>query len=225
MIALPRPCVCLVTNRSALGTGARSLAVELASLERLLDEAIDAGVDLIQIRERDLEARALLSLTDRVMARAASTNTRVVVNDRADVAMAAGAGVHLRSDGPAAARVRAFVGETTLVGRSVHAPAEAASETAADYLLFGTVFPSQSKGPGAPIAGEDALRSAASVAAVPVLAIGGVTPARVAACRAAGAAGVAAIGVFLPPGSTPEALGPAAGLAALRQAWDDGARC
>jgi thiamine-phosphate pyrophosphorylase len=217
-----------VSDRRALMRGDSVEATHaINALERLCDEAIDAGIDLIQIRERDLEAGMLRDLAGRVASRARGTMTRVVVNDRADVALASGAsGVHLRSDGPSVARVRALgglsgsSGSPWIVGRSVHASAEAAASADADYLLFGTVFPSASKGAGAPVAGVPALRDAvAASGATPVLAIGGITPAAVAACRAAGAAGVAAIGVFLPPGAAPGAMGPAAAARALRAAW------
>ena len=217
MIALPRPCVCLVTNRRALRPEARTEGEELAALEHQLDEAIDAGIDLIQVRERDLDARVLRSVVARLVARSRGRHTRVLVNDRADVAIAADAGgVHLRADGPAARVVRELAGPRMLIGRSAHAAGELDPD--ADYLLFGTVFPSGSK-PGAPVVGTNALAEAARASAAPVLAIGGVTPDTVGACRAAGAAGVAAIGVFLPPGRAPGALGPKAALAAIRASW------
>ena len=224
MTAFPAPCFCLVTDRRATEPAARTTVAQPRSLERLLDEAIDAGIDLIQIRERDLEAGVLNAFTRRVVARAAGLATRVLVNDRADVALTAGAaGVHLKSDGPSPARVRALGGEAWVVGKSVHSGREASAAVAgnaADYLLFGTVFPSASKGFGAPVAGVDALQHAATDAgAVPVLAIGGITVERAIACRDAGAAGVAAIGLFLPPGRARDALGPAAAVRALRDAW------
>lgn len=223
MTAFPTPCFCLVTDRRATDPGGRTIVAQLRSLEHVLDEAIDAGIDLIQIRERDVEAGALCAFTRRVVARAAGTSTRVVVNDRADVALAAGAaGVHLRSDGPSPAHVRALGGPAWVVGKSVHSAldATAAAADAADYLLFGTVFPSASKAPNAPVAGVAALRGAATAAGtVPVLAIGGITVERAIACRDAGAAGVAAIGLFLPPGLARDARGPAAAVRALRDAW------
>ena len=219
MSPLPRPALCLVTDRRAAAPGARTLAASLAALERQLDDAIDAGIDLIQIREHDLPARDLLSLAVRVIERASGTPTRVLVNDRADVALSAeGAGIHLKSDGPAAARVRTLAAGR-LIGCSVHEPVDAARLEGADYALFGTVFPSASKAPGTHTAGVDALRRACSTLKLPVLAIGGVTPDRIAQCRAAGAAGVAAIGVFLPAGVGRGALGPQKAVRALRDAW------
>ena len=215
-----RPTVCLVTSRRRVAPDARTTADELTSLIDWLEAAIAAGVDLIQIRELDLEAATLRDLTRAVVARAAGTSTRVLVNDRADVAVAAGAhGVHLRADGPPVADIRRLGGAAWLVGRSIHAAGEAAIEMAPDYFLFGHVFRTISK-PGVTPSGLTALTGAVRAARVPVLAIGGITPDRAAACARAGARGVAAIGVFLPPGRSAEALGPAAAVAALRAALE-----
>jgi thiamine-phosphate diphosphorylase len=220
VIALPRPCVCLVTNRRALHPDARTEREELAALERQLDEAMDAGIDLIQVRERDLDARVLQSVVVRLVARARGLPTKVLVNDRADVAIAADAGgVHVRADGPPARVVRELAGARMLIGRSAHSLGELDPD--ADYQVFGTVFPSGSKPAGVPVAGTRALADAVRASASPVLAIGGVTPENVGACRAAGAAGVAAIGVFLPPGRAPGALGPRVALTAIRARWGD----
>lgn len=219
MTSLPRPSLHLITSRRRLSPGAHTVAAELAALEAFLDDAIEAGVDVIQIRERDLEAGPLLGLVSRVLTRAASTPTRVLVNERADVARAAGAaGIHLPSNGFAADRVRAAMPPAWVIGRSIH-PGDAPPDAdACDYLLFGTVFPSESKGEGSPVAGLDALRAATSGAVCPVVGIGGITPARARACLDAGAAGVAAIGAFLPPGRARDAMGVRAAVEAFRAA-------
>jgi thiamine-phosphate diphosphorylase len=223
---LPRPCLCLVTDRHAAAPGARTVQAGLRALQTQLDEAIAAGIDLIQVRERDVDAATLLSFaTDLV--RRVPAGTRVTVNDRADVALASGAGLHLRSDGPPATRVRPLAGGHPagtrslsssrdsfpgwLIGRSIHAASEAAAAADTDYLIFGTVFPTRSKPDTAPVAGLDGLRAACAATPVPVLAIGGITPGRVADCRRYGAAGVAAIGAFLSQ--------PARVIAAMRAEW------
>jgi thiamine-phosphate pyrophosphorylase len=243
------PTIALVTDRRRLTPTARTTADEVAALEAFLDAAIDGGVDLIQIRERDLSALVLEGLLTRVVHRAYRTRVRVVVNDRADVALAAGAhGVHLPGLGLPAARVRALRPEW-LLGRSVHEGDDLA-EAGLDYVIFGTVFPSASKeqgypGPSGPLgrqgpegtegpqgrpgplgpqgwrglAGLEGLARAVSVSPVPVLAIGGMTPAGAEACAAAGAAGVAAIGLFLPVGRSREAMGPGPATRALREAF------
>jgi thiamine-phosphate diphosphorylase len=217
------PRLCLVTDRRAVTPEARTTREEILGLERQVDDALDAGIELVHLREWDLEAASLRALAARLVSRVPATS-RIVVNDRADVARAAGAGgVHLRADGPLATAVRTLGPAGWLIGRSVHSSAEARRASDADYLVFGTVFASLSKGPGGSTAGLDALRDAVAASAVPVLAIGGMTPARVAACRAAGAAGVAAIGVFLPRGRRPDALGAAAAVRALRGAWREAA--
>src|SRR5262245_8404269 len=220
MTVMPRPALCLVTDRRAVDPGARTLGAQLLALERQLDEAVEAGIELIQLREGDLPARDLLGLAERVAARARQTGTRVLVNDRADVALTIpDAGLHLKSDGPAVAAVRVLAGSCRLIGRSVHDPVDLELSAGADFLIFGTVFTSVSKPAGSVPAGVDALRRACASTTMPVLAIGGVAPDRVGACRRAGASGVAAIGIFLPPGRAPGALGPRAAAAALRDAW------
>ena len=219
MIPLPRPCVCLVTDRRAVTPDARTTRDELIGLEAQLDAACEAGVDLIQVRERDIDGGALSAFVRRLVTRSPA-GTRIVVNDRADVAgAAAAAGVHLRADGPPASRVRTAAWGPWLIGRSIHTSDEAAGANDADYLIFGTVFPSRSKPEGSPVSGIDGLGAACTASRLPVLAIGGISPDRVDACRAAGAAGVAAIGLFLPVGRTPGALGPAEAVRALRGAW------
>jgi thiamine-phosphate pyrophosphorylase len=208
--------VYLVTDRRRLAPDARTSRDELTVLERFLDAAIDAAVDVIQVRERNLGARELAELVARVHARARATGTRVLVNDRADVAMAAGAdGVHLPGDGLPAGRTR-MLGPDWIIGWSVH-PGDDLSDLAdMDYLLFGTVFPTTSKPATWRLAGLDAFGAVAASAGTPVIAIGGVTPARASAVAAAGGAGVAAITLFLPP---PAGLGPARATRALREAF------
>ena len=213
------PSIHLVTSRVALAPEARTTTAALAALERQLDDAVDAGIDVVHIRERDLDAAVLLAFVSRVVSRAAATRTSVLVSERADAALAAGAaGVHLPSVSMAADRVRTL-GPEWLIGRSIHAGDLPADRGACDYLLFGTVFPSASKAPGSPVAGLAGLAEAVSRTGRPVVAIGGVNEERVRACLDAGAAGIAAIGLFLPAGRTPDAIGVRAAVAALRAVW------
>jgi thiamine-phosphate pyrophosphorylase len=167
-------------------------------LVRQARHAIDAGVDVVQVREPDLEAGALAALVWELVALARGRGPRIVVNERLDVALACGAnGVHLRADSMPAAAVRSMVPAGFLVGRSVHGMEEAvAVAPSVDYLIAGTVFPSGSK-PGGPLIGVAGLSAIARAVRVPVLAIGGVTLDRMAELGAAGAAGVAAIGLFM----------------------------
>lgn len=221
MSGLSRPWLCLISNRSLVAPEARTLQAALVALERWLDEALDADLDLIQIRERDLDACTLVELVRRVVARRGARPQRILVNDRADVALAARAdGVHLRADGPPVPDVRALAGTSWIVGRSVHTLDEVQAHATADYLLFGTVFSGGSKGDAAPAQGLDALAHATRASRVPIIAIGGITPERSAAVIASGAAGIAAIGAFLPPGRHPGALGPVGAAVAFREAVD-----
>jgi thiamine-phosphate pyrophosphorylase len=190
---LSRPIFCLVTARRRMSPATDS------ELVRLAGHAAAAGVTLIQIRERDADAGRLLSLTRGVIRAVAGTGAKVVVNDRTDVALAAGAdGVHLRADSPPAGQVRSIVPPGFLIGRSVHDDAEAisAAGTGVDYLVLGTIFPSVSKSAGTTWLGPEALERAARGTSVPVLAIGGITADKVGSIATAGAAGVAAIGLF-----------------------------
>jgi thiamine-phosphate pyrophosphorylase len=182
------PLICLITDR------ARTDPVPA------IRSAAHAGVDLVQIRERDLADRALLALTRAALDAISGTSARLVVNERVDVALAAGAhGVHLRADSVAASRIRAITPPGFLIGRSVHEVDEAVDvdrEGAVDYVIFGTVFSSASKPAGHSTAGLDALARVCAAVTIPVLAIGGIDPTRAVKALHAGATGVAAIGWF-----------------------------
>jgi thiamine-phosphate diphosphorylase len=204
-----RPFICVVTDRRRLAPAARTTEDEVFALEALLDDAMAENASAVQIREPDLGAAELVGLVRRVMQRRGAGGTLLLINDRADVAVACGAdGVHLRAASPDPDRVRSLLAAGAIIGRSVHATAELQLAAAADYVLFGTVFPTASKPDGHPVAGIAALSSVASASAVPVIAIGGIdTSARAAECLRAGAAGVAGISIFLPEGTAPGALG------------------
>ena len=168
----------------------------------------------ILVREKDLTARELASLTEkslRIAARSfakSSFPTRVLVNDRLDIAIAERAGgVHLgenslsigaakqliRSAPPTQAR-----GESFLAGVSCHSleAAEVAQRDGADYIFFGPIFATPSKGRFGPPQGAERLEQVCRAVSIPVLAIGGIALENVAACLSAGAAGVAAIRLF-----------------------------
>ena len=127
-----------------------------------------------------------------------ATPTRLVVNDRLDVALACGAdGVHLRGDSIPIAAARRLAPAGFLIGRSVHGVAEAIAAAGADYLIAGTVFASASKPAQAERLGIAGLRSIVTAVHRPVLAIGGIAGDRVRDVAEAGAAGFAAIGLFM----------------------------
>ena len=191
---LEPPVICLVTDRRRLtGPGSDDGIEPLLSL---IGQAAHAGVDLIQIRESDLEDRALEDVVRQAVALTSATSTRVVVNDRVDVALAAGAaGVHLKETSMSSERVRQLAPKGWLVGRSVHNTTEAVRVTTppvVDYLIAGTVFETRSK-PGQAPMGLNGLAAMVHAVEVPVLAIGGVTVSRARLVGQSGAAGLAAI--------------------------------
>jgi thiamine-phosphate pyrophosphorylase len=176
----------MVTDR--LRTGALPERVRLAAR---------AGLDFVQVREKDLAGGALLELVRAIVAAVAGTATRVLVNGRPDVARAAGAhGVQLPAEGLPIAAVRAAFPEL-LVGASCHAAAEVRTAAAdgAAFAVVGPVFATPGKEPRA--LGAEVLAGIVRDARIPVFAIGGIDAATVASVRAAGVRGVAAIRPFL----------------------------
>ena len=190
---LPRPLICLVTDSRRVCPAGED------GLLRLIRGAARAGIDLVQIREAALTDRQLLQLTSGAVAAVSDTAARILVNDRADVAIAAGAhGVHLRADSVSAGHIRTLSPPGFIVGRSVHSRAEAidAARSGVDYLVAGTVYPTPSKPGRISWLGTSGLADIVRAVDVPVLAIGGVAADKVWDLAATGAAGVAAIGLF-----------------------------
>ena len=188
-------------------------AVEGLGLERVA-AALAQGVDWVQLRERALAGGALLALARalREAARRAGGAISLVLNRRADVALAAGAdGVHLGFDGMAPRDARTLLGEAALVGVSCHSPAEVAAALGASYAHLAPIFAPLSKPRERAPLGPAAL---ADCAGRPVLAQGGITAENAGACLAAGAAGVAVTGAIL------QAADPSAAAARLRRALD-----
>jgi thiamine-phosphate pyrophosphorylase len=192
--------LCYVTDR-------KTLAGSAEDQKRLLLEKIDcaacAGVDWIQIREKDLSGRELMSLICEAVKRVPS-HCRILVNDRLDVAIAAdAAGVHLGEQSIPAAQAKRLANERKgarefLVGVSAHSlqSVREAEQNGADYVIFGPVFATPSKiGFGEP-QGLKKLEYACRSVSVPVMAIGGITLENARECAAAGAAGIAAIRLF-----------------------------
>jgi len=185
--------LCYITDRRQL---------PLDSLLSRIQQVIRAGVDLVQIREKDLPTRELLELVSAAVAAAGgreNASSRVVVNDRLDVAWAAEAhGVHLGTRSLPTRVVRGVVSHSFLVGASCHSLEEAlAAESAgADYLLLGPIFETPSKLAFGPPQEVGKIQEVTSRVRIPVLALGGVTSERVRACRAAGATGIAGIRIF-----------------------------
>ena len=178
---------CYITDRRTLG---------LEPLLQAIARNLAAGVDWIQIREKDLSARALYELAAAAMSLPNPHASKIIVNTRADVAIAAGAaGVHLPSGSPAA---RFWRRPGFLIGVSCHSLQDVrkAEAEGADYALFGPVFAPLSKSSVLEPRGLEGLAQAALAVRIPVLALGGVTRANSGACVSAGAAGVAGISLF-----------------------------
>lgn len=180
----------VITDRSRVPGGDAALVAFVAAAAR-------AGVDAVQIRERDWDDRRLWQVTRAMRAAVVETRCRLLVNERAHVAWAAGAhGVHLRGTGMPAPRLRRVQPAGALIGRSVHVDDEPGVAAGTDYVLFGMVFPSASKAPGTPPAGVAALARWTARATGAVMAVGGVDLTRCAEVRQAGACGVAGIDLF-----------------------------
>ena len=159
--------------------------------------AVKAGVDTIQVRERDLEARDLAAIVTELLRMTRGTRTRILVNDRLDVALACEAdGVHLRADSVAPGVVRPLAPLGFIIGRSVHSVEEARAASNADYLIVGTVWATASKPEGRPLIGIGGFAAIARAVRIPTLAVGGVTADRAGEVAGAGGAGIAAIGLF-----------------------------
>ena len=192
--------LCYVTDRKAL-PGTPDAQIRL--LLEMIDNAARAGVEWIQIREKELEARQLLLLAQEAKRRARAS-CRIFVNDHLDVALAAGAdGVHLGERSLPVTEVKRFLRERGtpgefLVGVSTHTvrAVEEAEANGADYVYFGPIFATPSKLAYGPPQGIEQLAAACRAASVPVIAIGGITIENAHQCVAAGAAGIAAIRLF-----------------------------
>jgi thiamine-phosphate pyrophosphorylase len=195
-----KPLLCYVTDRQSL-TGVSDLAIEL-QLQKI-EQAKNAGVDWIQLREKDLSGRELAILVEQANSRAGS-GSAVLVNDRLDVACATGSsGVHLGEHSLPVDEARQLVSKrfargNFILGVSAHSLEGAiqSAQAGADYVIFGPVYETPSKASLGRPQGVPRLREVCKRLTIPVLAIGGITLENAGDCFAAGAAGIAAIRLF-----------------------------
>ena len=181
------------------------------SLAEVLEPALRGGVDLVQLREKDAGDAEILAAAAEARPLCTAAGALLLVNDRPDLAVAAGAdGVHVGQDDMAVAEARAITGPELLVGLSTHAPSEIDAADA-DYIGVGPVHATPTK-PGRPAVGLDLVRYAAEHAELPWFAIGGVDPASVGVVVEAGATRIAVVRAIT------DATDPEAAASALRAA-------
>ncbi len=206
MRPLPNPPVLLITDRSQTS---RSVADVVAA-------AFDGGCRWISLREKDMPSAERRRLAEELRRRAEPYKSRVGVHE--DVALAASLGLralHLPTGGDVR-QAKRRVDPRCLIGRSAHntAEIEASLAAGADYVTLSPIFLTQSKPGYGPALGPEALAAAAKTTALPIVALGGLTPDRVAACREAGAKGLAVMGEIM------RANDPARMMRAFVEAWE-----
>ena len=191
-IVLPDPCLCLVTDRRV---------GDEATLVDRVAEAVAGGVDLVQLREKDLHGAQLLDLAHRLR-QAIGGRALLVINERVDVAAALPAdGAQLGEDAVPVLSARRILGPDMLIGRSVHSVkgAEQAVLDGADFLVVGTMFASRSH-PGEEPAGPGLVGQIVERCSLPAIGIGGITSENCNQVIEAGAMGVAVItGILAAP--------------------------
>jgi thiamine-phosphate pyrophosphorylase len=199
---LPKPIIYLITS-GATTAASTPTSEDFQRVLALVRAGVNARVPLIQLREKNLTARTLYDLAARSAEITRGTDTRLLINDRADIAQAVRAdGVHLTAQSLEARGVRRACGPDFLIGVSTHtfAEAQAARDGGADFAVFGPVFDTPSKRAYGPPVGLESLREAAQkLSPFPLLALGGMTRENAPDVLRAGASGVAAIRLFSDP--------------------------
>jgi thiamine-phosphate pyrophosphorylase len=169
-------------------------------LVSLLQRVLTTGISMVQLRERDLSARELVTLAHEVQAVTASRSAQLLINDRIDIALALeGVGVHLRSNSLPVSVARQLLGMQRLLGISAHSVEEAVQgeSQGADYIVLGPIYETPTKQMFGPPIGIRTLEKACRLVRIPIFGIGGVTAARAREMRHAGAFGAAVITAIL----------------------------
>jgi thiamine-phosphate pyrophosphorylase len=200
--SLQPPLLYLITNGET-NASTTPATEEFSNVLRLVAAAVAAQIDLIQIREKQLTTKVLYQLATAAAGITRGSATKLLVNDRADVAAVAGAdGVHLTSSSLLPETIRLTFGAEFLIGVSTHslASAFAAQRGGADFVVFGPVFDTPSKRQyGGAVGLAELRRVTSALAPFPVLALGGITILNAPDCVHAGAAGIAAIRMLNDP--------------------------
>ena len=185
-----RPILYYITDRKRLAG---------CPLTNKIKRAISCGVDFIQIREKDLPDKALFELACKAVSLARNSKSKIIVNGRADIALAAGAhGVHLPASALKISDLRSWLPASFLIGASTHSAKEAylAVSSGADYMLLGPVFRTESKAAFGPPLGLVRLKQACLSLHAPVIGLGGIRARSAGSVLEAGAAGIAGISLF-----------------------------
>lgn len=188
---LDRLHLCVITD-ATLAPGRDHVAIARAALA--------GGADMIQLRDKTGDLRALVPQARAIQALCRSLGAVFIVNDRLDLALAAGAdGAHVGQEDLPAEAARALLPPGRILGVSTHSreQAEAARECGADYIGFGPMFPTGTKDTGYAARGLEALRAIRAAVSLPILAIGGITLENVAEVIAAGATAPAVISAIV----------------------------
>lgn len=179
----------------------------------VVEEALRAGLKAVQLREKDLDARDLFRLAERLLVLTRPAGAALLINDRVDVALALDAdGVHLTRRSLPPGEARRLLGPAKLIGVSCHSLADVqeATRERADFLVLGPIYATPSKAQYGPPLSTEVLRQTRSACALPLLAIGGIKAAQVPSVAAAGADGVAVISAVMgaadPAAATQELL-------------------
>ena len=192
--------LCLVTDRRRLGAAIGARPEEFVdALHEQVTAAAQVGIDFVQVREMDLDARELTRLVRSLIAACRESKTKLLVNDRLDVAVAAGAaGVHLKERSITVEQTRRLAPKNFVVTCAVHTPLTAAARHSAYLLIAGTVLPTVSKSATEYLEWKGLQQVIGAAKGTPVLGIGGLDLDSIPSLAASGAAGLAAIGAFIP---------------------------
>lgn len=168
-------------------------ALMQTSFEGALRQALEGGARLIQLREKQMAPQEVLALAQQAKQLCDEHGAKLLINSHIETDMVAGSGLHL-PEFRSVARARETFGAQTLIGQSVHSQeaAKQAEREGADYLLFGSIFPTASHPDSTP-ASIEALHEISSQISIPVFAVGGITAQNAKVCLEAGAHGVAVI--------------------------------